>query len=82
MSDRRRILFGAGYTPQAKALFAAMSAKPTPTRMNLYNGLILSLRTSGLWANLDALYLMAAHDEQAGRLNIVAQSRTASATMC
>lgn len=65
---------GVSYTAEAEALFARMSVAPDNTRKGLINTAILSLLAgavsgSNIWAKLDALYLIAAHDSQAGRLN-------------
>lgn len=59
------------YDPAATALFARMTVQPDNTRKGLINTLITSLKSNGIWANLDALYVMAAHDAQAARLNWV-----------
>jgi hypothetical protein len=56
--------------PETIALRTAMSVKPTGPRLGLYNELIHDLKIAGVWAKLDALYLLAAHDAQAARLNI------------
>jgi hypothetical protein len=65
---------GVSYTAEAEALFARMSVAPDATRKGLINTATLSLLTgavsgSNIWAKLDALYLTAAHDQQAGSLN-------------
>jgi hypothetical protein len=65
---------GVSYTAEAEALFARMSAAPDATRKGLINTAILSLLTgavsgSNIWAKLDALYLIAAHNQQAADLN-------------
>lgn len=63
---------GVSYTPEALALFARFTTPPTTARKTLINNLIVSLLASGVWAKLDALYLMAAADSQAARRNWVA----------
>ena len=66
----RAVLFGRpAYTAQALALFARMSTEPDTTRKGVINTLISSLISAGVWDKLDALYLLAAHDAQAARLN-------------
>lgn len=57
------------YEPEALSLFARMSSPPSTDRAALINTLIKSLKTAGVWAKLDALYLLAAADAQAARLN-------------
>lgn len=65
----------AGVTPtwttdtDASAYIAAMSVAPTVTRAGLIKDLIAGLKTDGLWANHDLVYLIASHDSQAARLN-------------
>lgn len=64
-------------TTQAEttALLAAMSVQPSSPRTTLINTLIASLKTfktaagQSFWDALDFLYLPAAHDAQAGRIN-------------
>jgi hypothetical protein len=62
---------GSSYDPAATALFARMTVQPDNTRKSLINSLITTLKANGIWANFDALYVMAAHDAQAARLNWV-----------
>lgn len=57
------------YSAQATTLFSAMSVAPTPTRKAAIDTLIGALKSAGVWAELDAFYLHAAHDEQAARIN-------------
>jgi len=54
---------------EARALVAATTTKPDDTRKALIDALIGSLKADGLWTTLDALYLTAAADSQAGTLN-------------
>lgn len=67
----RMLLLGGrpSFEPEALALFGRMSSAPTAERAALINALIRSLKTDGVWAKLDALYLLAAADAQAARLN-------------
>lgn len=64
------------YSPEANALFARMSLQPDRDRKTLINSLIVALKVAGVWAKLDVLYLTAAHDAQAARLNWVSTSYT------
>lgn len=66
---RRQMVSGRRYCAEAKALFARMSTQPTIVRKRLINALILDLQAAGVWTGLDALYVLAAHDAQAARLN-------------
>lgn len=69
LGSGRRVA-GPSYDPDAATLFAAFSTDPGGTRKGLYNDLILGLKADGLWAKLDTLYLLAAHDAQAAVLNV------------
>lgn len=62
---------GGGATPEAEttALIARMTVSPDSTRKGHINTLVKSLKTAGVWPKLDALYVLAAHDAQAGLLN-------------
>jgi hypothetical protein len=55
----------------ALAFFARLTTYPTPTRARQYNTVFVGLRSAGLLAKLDALYLMAAADSQAARQNLI-----------
>lgn len=57
------------YEPEANALFARMTTQPSAARKTLINECIKSLKNSGVWAKLNALYLLAALDSQASALN-------------
>lgn len=63
---------GGGYLPEANALFARMTVPPSTARKALINTLIGSMINAGAWAEMDCLYVMAAHDAQAARLNWIA----------
>jgi len=72
MSGTSRILRSGQVGPfssEALALFARFTTPPTYARSVLINNLINSLIVSGVWRQLDALYVMAAADSQAARLN-------------
>lgn len=51
------------------SLFARMTTQPDSTRKALISSTINDLKTAGIWTKLDAFYVMAAHTDQAGRLN-------------
>lgn len=70
---------GTSYSAEATALFARMSVAPDATRKGHINTLIVALKNAGVWTKLDALYIFAAHDAQAARLNWVSTSYDASA---
>lgn len=70
---------GPSDSPELKAFLAAMTVQPSPARKAVYAKLINSLKASGVWAKLDWLNLMAAHDEQAGRINAVNPAQVAVA---
>lgn len=68
----RRFMFkGTNFDPSARALFSRMSVQPSQVRKRHINRLIVQLKAAGVWSKLDALYLIAAHDAQAARLNWV-----------
>ena len=57
--------------PATAALIARMSAPPPVARVALIDALVRALKSAGVWARLDCLYVLAAHDAQAARLNWV-----------
>lgn len=59
------------YVAEASTLFTAMSVPPPVGRKQYINNMIVSLKAAGLWTKFGYLYILAAHDEQAGRLNWV-----------
>lgn len=61
--------WGAGYDPDALALFARFTTPATDARKALINTLILALKAAGVWTKLDVLHVYAAHDAQAARQN-------------
>lgn len=73
------LLFGGGgltpegaqgqYEAEAFALFNRFSTPPTDARKTLINNLIKTLKAGGIWTKLDALWLIAAADAQAGQRN-------------
>lgn len=58
------------YSQEAQVYFAAMSVQPDDTRKGILDTFIRALKTAGVWALIDILYLTAAHDAQAARLNL------------
>lgn len=82
-------LFGQSPAPQGSAAYsftnaeaetyvAAMSGEPDDTRKAAIDTYVGALKTAGIWSELDALYLLAAHDEQAARLNLKAPASFAA----
>lgn len=65
----RRLYSGITYDPAAVALFAAMTTPPTQARKALIDQTIRSLKSAGVWARLDVMWCLAAHNAQAARLN-------------
>ncbi len=65
---------GVVYDPSASALFARMTTPPSAARKASINAAIVSLKSLGLWSKLDALYVLAAADRQAAKLNWVSTS--------
>lgn len=62
-----------------QTLLSAMTVQPTATRAKLYDDLIVGLKADGLWAKIDWLTIMAAHDEQAARINVRSPPRSLTA---
>jgi hypothetical protein len=60
---------GASYSAEAEALFAEMSVEPDATRKGHIDTLILALQAAGVWTRCDRIYVLAAHDSQAARLD-------------
>lgn len=58
--------------PDAAAYASAMAVAPSAARLALFDAFVRALKAGGLWTRFDVLYLLAAHDEQAGRVNLVA----------
>lgn len=61
-----------GLLAETQALLGRMAAGPGPARILLISTLIQALKAAGVWEKLDALYVLAAHDAQAARLNWIA----------
>jgi len=69
----------ASYESESVTYFAAMSVQPDAARKGLINTLIAGLKSDGVWSQLGWLCLLAAHDEQAGRLNAINTAKALSA---
>lgn len=69
----------AGLDPATTALVARMSGAPDAARAALIDAAVRAIKASGVWAKLDLLYLLAAHDGQAARLNWVASGHDLAA---
>lgn len=72
-------LVSVAYDPDTQAALAAMSVQPNAARTKLYDDLLVGLKADGVFPLLDWLIMCAAHDAQAGRVNLVNPSRIASA---
>lgn len=57
------------FEAESEALFAAMTTPPTDARKAKIDALIVALKNAGVWTKLDVLYVLAAADSQAARLN-------------
>lgn len=68
------------FEKEANSLFDRMSVKPTIKRAKICSDLIKDLKGYGIWIKLDALYVLAAHSEQAGLLNWISNSNNATAS--
>ncbi|MEP3073681.1 hypothetical protein [Maricaulis sp.] len=55
--------------PDAQVIINAMSSTPSGARQSLIEDLVDGLKADGIWAKLDALWVLAAHDSQAAALN-------------
>lgn len=64
---------------ETTALIARMSPKPSSYRAQLMDNLIRALKDAGVWTRLDFLYVTAAADVAASRVNWVSSSYTATA---
>lgn len=68
-----------GLDTAAAALLARMSMTPSAARAGLVDALVRALKAAGVWAKLELLYVTAAHDAQAARLNWVQDAYNLSA---
>jgi hypothetical protein len=67
--------------PETQTALNAMAVAPSTDRAFVINNAIYGLKKSGLWVKLTALYLLAAHDAQAARLNMVTPTGTAASAV-
>lgn len=78
MSTLQQIVASIGgsvsYLTESETLFAAMTSSPDTTRKGHINTLIGALKTAGIWAQLDLLYVMAAGNAHDAGLNWVSPS--------
>jgi hypothetical protein len=58
--------------PDAAAYASAMTVAPSAARVALIDTFVRAIKAGGLWTRLDLLYLLAAHDAQAARVNVMA----------
>lgn len=65
---------------EASAYVARMTTQPGDTRKGLIDTLFGSLKSSGVYTKLDAIWLPAAHDSQAATLNLKSASYTLTPT--
>lgn len=56
---------------EAAAVVARFSTQPTKSRKALIDNFVGSIKASGAWERLDALYLLAAADAQAAQRNLI-----------
>lgn len=63
------VLRGPAFRAETEALVARFTTPPTALRKQQINTLVDSLIVAGVWAKLDAFYVMAAADNQAARQN-------------
>ena len=55
---------------EAETYVAAMSVEPDDDRKLLIDTYVGALKSAAIWTKLDILYLLAAHDSQAARINL------------
>ncbi|MBR2691769.1 MAG: hypothetical protein IKE42_28270 [Aquamicrobium sp.] len=59
------------FTAMASRYFAAMSTPPTEARKRLCNNFFGALDNAGITPNMGAFWILAGHDSQATRLNVI-----------
>ena len=72
-------LEGPAYEAESAAYFAAMAVAPDAARKAIIDALVVAIKAAGIWEKITALYLFAAHDSQAGLVNLVDPSNVADA---
>lgn len=60
---------GAVIGSETVSLLSSMTVAPSQARASLISDTIAALKAADLWDDLDVLYILAAHDAQAARLN-------------
>lgn len=75
----RGVLTPQAYSAPAEAFFVRLAAQPTQVRKALYDAMIRSLVSAGLWSKLDALYIFAAADQATALTNLVSANYGATA---
>lgn len=63
---------------ETTALIGAMSVAPDTAHASAIDGLVVALKSAGIWSKLDGLWVFAAHHEQASRLNWINPGGTAA----
>lgn len=63
------LVTGRMYLPESEAIFAAFTTPPSTARKNAIDTFVRALIASGMWAELDTFYVMAAADAQASTIN-------------
>jgi hypothetical protein len=73
---------GGQLLPETQALLNRMSVRPSNVRIFSYNKLIRDLKAASLYttSKISGLYILAAHDAQAARLNIIQNAINLSVT--
>jgi hypothetical protein len=79
MPASRGTLSAVPYCQPAVSFFQRLATQPTAARKALYNALISSLVSAGVWSKLDALYVLAAADQATALTNLVQASYGATA---
>lgn len=69
----------AGYSAEASAFFARLATQPSDPRKTLYDALISSLVSTGVWAKLDFLHIFAAADQATALTSLVSATYDATA---
>lgn len=65
--------------PEARAWAAACTVKPSAARLSQLDRLLIRpLKRTGVWSLLECLFVLAAHDAQAGRVDLKNPSRVAT----
>lgn len=67
--QQRVVIINPGYVIEAQKLFGAMTIKPSGQRARLISNTIGRLQRAQIWSTQEVFYVMAAHDNQAARLN-------------